>query len=853
MRLVPGTRLGPYQVVAPLGAGGMGEVYRAKDSRLARDVAIKILPATLAADPDRLRRFEQEARAAGMLNHPNILTVYDIGSHEGSPYLVSELLEGVTLRERLAEGLLPQRKAVEFATQIANGLAAAHEKGLVHRDLKPENLFLTHDGRVRILDFGLVKLTRPEMAAPAGIALTVSMNTNPGTVMGTVGYMAPEQIRGQDTDSRADIFSFGVILYEMLAGKSAFHGDSAVETLNAILKDDLPELSSQVAAPLERVIRRCVEKSPANRFQSAKDLSFALEALSGTTGVSPPAGVAKPAKSWIRPALTIVALITTVTLGGLVLWMGGRSAEQPVFQRLTYRRGTMFNARFAPDGQTIVYSASWDGQPYRLFSTRLGSTESRDLNLPEGDLMSISSTGELAVLLGPARGPFNRGTLARVPLAGGAPREILENVRAADWAPEGDALAVSRFVDGKETLEFPVGKVLLHPAGTVTSLAISPRGDRIAFIEQSGPDLSLRLLDLAGSPRTLSTGWQDLAGLAWSPRGDEIWFSGTAGKQAPAIHVVTLAGKSRVVERAPGALILQDVAADGQVLLTSVTWKGGIIFQPPGDETERELSWLDWSVPMDLSPDGKTLLFSEGREGGGPIGSIYIRGTDGSPAVRLGEGMGWGVSPDGKWVLATNRLQPQKVFLIPTKAGEPRSVSCGNVRCGGGTWFPDGNRILVWGAEAGRPVRNWVLDLAGGKPRPISPEGTEGGVLSPDGKFLANRGSDFRLIIYPIEGGPPRELPAETRRYLPITWTADGGGLYLRNPAQARRPDGSRSAAIFRFDLATGRMEPWKEIAPSDPAGLLGIVPIKITPDGKSYAYGYNRHLNELYVAEGLR
>lgn len=340
----------------------MGEVYRAKDSRLARDVAIKILPAALAADPDRLRRFEQEARAAGMLNHPNILTVYDIGSYEGSPYLVSELLEGVTLRERLAEGLLPQRKAVQFATQIANGLAAAHEKGLVHRDLKPENLFLTHDGRVRILDFGLVKLTRPEMAAPAGMALTVSMESHSGTVLGTVGYMAPEQIRGHNTDHRADIFAFGVILYEMLAGKRAFHGDSAVETLNAILKEDPPELPATAVAPLECVMRRCLEKSPTDRFQSAKDLGFALEALSATPSVSLSADVVKPAKSRLRSTLAIVALTAIVILAALVLWMGSSSGEQPTFQRLTYRRGTMFNARFAPDGQTIVYSASWEAK-----------------------------------------------------------------------------------------------------------------------------------------------------------------------------------------------------------------------------------------------------------------------------------------------------------------------------------------------------------------------------------------------------------------------------------------------------------------------------------------------------------
>ena len=299
MALTAGTKLGPYEILSPLGAGGMGEVYRARDSRLNRDVAIKILPASFSADPDRLQRFAQESRAAAALNHPNILSIFDIGNADvgnagsdgGAPYVVFELLEGETLRDRLRTGALSPRKALDYAQQVGKGLAAAHEKGIVHRDLKPENIFITHDGRAKILDFGLAKITRPE-ADSSPDAPTQQASTEAGTVMGTVGYMSPEQVRGKVADARSDIFAFGAILYEMLSGKRAFHGDSTADTMSAILKEDPPELSEtnrSVPPGLDRIVRHCLEKNPAERFQSARDVAFNLEALSD---------VLKPQPGW---------------------------------------------------------------------------------------------------------------------------------------------------------------------------------------------------------------------------------------------------------------------------------------------------------------------------------------------------------------------------------------------------------------------------------------------------------------------------------------------------------------------------------------------------------------------------
>src|SRR3984885_5141839 len=402
MALTSGTRLGPYEIQSPLGAGGMGEVYRAHDARLNRSVAIKILPASFAADPDRLQRFAAESRATAALNHPNILSLYDIGEdgfggHQAAPYVVSELLEGETLRDRLREGALPSRKAIDYARQIASGLAAAHDKGIVHRDLKPENLFITNDGRAKILDFGLAKLTRPEADA-SGEAPTQQIATDAGTVMGTVGYMAPEQVRGKPADSRSDIFAFGAILYEMLSGKRAFHGESPVETMSAILKEDPPDLAEtnrNVSPVLERIVRHCLEKNPAERFQSARDVAFNLEALTDAstsrTGVQALPEERKR-RRWMLPVLA--GLLVLASWAGIYRMAHRATGSNPTFHEITFRNGTIWDARFAPDGQTIIYGAAWDGLPQEMFSTRFDSSDSRSMGLSSSQILSISAKGE---------------------------------------------------------------------------------------------------------------------------------------------------------------------------------------------------------------------------------------------------------------------------------------------------------------------------------------------------------------------------------------------------------------------------------------------------------------------------
>ena len=850
---------GPYEILAPLGAGGMGEVYRAKDPRLGREVAVKVIPSAFSADPERLRRFEQEARAAGRLNHPNILAIHDVGTQNGSPYVVSELLEGETLRDRLKRAALHPQKAINYAQQIALGLAAAHEKGIIHRDLKPENIFITRDGRVKILDFGLAKLIDQTGNGAEPEASTLRVNTDPGVILGTVGYMSPEQVRGWPADHRSDIFSFGAILYEMLSGQQAFQGDSMVETLNAILKEEPPRLSHtnpSIAPAYERVVRHCLEKNPEERFQSARDLAFDLRSLSEVSDLKEPTVepvTVRPRRRW-RLAAVIAALLVALTIGvsiGRMIW----TVPPHSIHRLSFRRGTIFSARFANDGRTVVYAAAWEGNPVEVFSTHPGSLESRPLGLPGTGLFAVSPTGNMAISLRRhfLRGFVSIGTLAIAPLAGGSPREVLNDVQEADWSPDGTSLAVVHDVGGRNRLEFPVGKVLYETGGWISHPRVSPKGDMVAFLDHSTPGDdggSVAIVDLNGKMQTLSSEWVSAQGLAWSPTDDEIWFTATKTGNTRALYAVTLAGRERLIKQAVGSLTLHDISRNGQVLVTQDNARMAITSLPPHETRERDLSWLDWSLARDLSMDGKTLLFTEAGEGGGAMYGVYLRTTSGSPAVRLNDGSAMALSPDGKWVLTVLPTSPSQLMLLPTGTGEKRLLEQDGLHYQPwASWFPDGQRILFAGNEPDRGTRLYVQSLTGGKPYPITPEGvrlSSPHSVSPDGKFIAAIGPDQRVSLYPLEGGEPHPVRGLAPGDGPIRWSADGRSLYVYRPAEL-------PARVYRLDLSTGRKELWKELMPCDATGVHTIFRVLLTPDGKSYAYTYKRALSDLYLIEGLK
>ena len=850
MALTSGTKLGPYEIVAPLGAGGMGEVYRARDMRLGRDVAIKVLPEALAKDADRLRRFEQEARTIAALSHPNILGIHDIGAHEGAPFLVSEFLEGETLRERLEAGPLPVRRAIEYALGIAQGLAAAHEKGIVHRDLKPENVFITRDGRVKVLDFGLAKLLRPEESHQTAVTLT-SPVTLPGMVMGTVGYMSPEQVRGDPTDARSDIFSFGAMLYEMLTGKRAFKRDTSAETMTAILREEPPELNDtgwQGPLGLQRILGRCLEKNIERRFQSASDLAFAIESLSGTSSAK---SVAQPkaGRVWLPWAATALGVLVL----GAGVWLVGRwsaTKAQPKFTRLTYQQGYLSNARFAKDGGTVVYSAQWNSDPLQIYSVRVEFPQSVKVDLPSATLLALSSSGDLELAVDPVyESNFLDGTMAQAQMAGGTPRAQEKDVIAADYAPDGKTLALVRQANRKVQLEYPAGKVIYTTAGYLDYVRISPSGKKVAFLEHPvyGDDRGwVSVVDEAGSHKQLTKEFSAAQGLAWSRTGKEIWF--TAAEQTDLqLYGVSLSGKQREILKTPQRTRLMDIAADGRVLLSNEQFRTEITGIDPATGKERRgLEWFNGSLMGDILPDGKAIVFVEW---GGPAGSLYLmvyRKLDGSAPVALGPGASPKFSPDGTTAAAPILTRPPEVALHPVGTGESRRLPVGDiVSLVSAAWFPDGRHLLLIGATEGQPLRTYEMDLEGGKPQPLGPPDFTGVAVAKDEKRIAGRNASGEVVVFDRETQKMQTIPGMGPQDQFEKWTEDGQALLVSSatPWEAR---------MYRVEGVTGKRTLLQAVELSEKAGSVSNLRLRYAEDSKTYVYNSRRILGTMYVVEGL-
>ncbi len=860
MSFAPGTRLGPYEIVAPLGAGGMGEVYRARDTRLRRDVATKVLPALFATDAERLRRFEQEARAAGALNHPNILAIYDIGTHDGAPYLITELLEGETLRDRLASGPLLLRKALDIAIQAARGVAAAHEKGIIHRDIKPANIFLTHDGRVKILDFGLAKLTQRdtsglgETQSGTRPALDVGQ-TEAGMVLGTVGYMSPEQVRGKPADARSDIFALGTILYEMLSGRRAFERESSADTMAAILKEEPPELSGEgkkIPPGVDRIVRHCLEKNPAERFQSARDLAFDLESLStaSTTTASAIHAAKAPGRKWLLPALFVAAALIIVVAGAMLAmrWHAVRPALK--FTRLTYQKGYPSNARFAKDGHTIVYSAQWENDPLQIYSVRMEFPQSAKVDLPSAALLDLSANGDLELALEPVyHSNFLSGTMAQAQMSGGTPRAQQSDVIAADYAPDGTTLALARIANQKVQLEYPAGKVIYTTSGYLDYVRVSPDGKEVAFLEHPvyGDDRGwVSILDAAGNHKQLTKEFGTAQGLAWSSTGSQIWF--TAGDLVTRnLYGVTLSGKLREIFASQQSVRILDIAPDGRVLLAGDQWRAELTSNDPATGKERRgLEWFDGSGAADISPDGKSILF---MEWGGPADLLYMvvyRKLDGSAPVSLGSGARPKFSPDGTTAAAILYTRPPQVALHPIGTGESRRLPVGDIKTLTAlAWFPDGRHLLLKGAAEGQPLRTYMMDTQGGKPQPLGPADFLGVAVAKDGNRVAGRNSSGQAVVFDQATQKIQAIPGIEPQETLFKWTEDGRMLLVSSST----PWG---ASMYRVDLATGKHTLLQKVELGDKAGSTQDVGLEYDERSKIYVYETERVLGSLYVVDGL-
>jgi serine/threonine protein kinase len=760
MILKSGDRIGPYEIVSPLGAGGMGEVYKARDTRLERFVAIKILPANLGVDATHRERFRREARAISSLTHPHICTLHDVGDQDGLDYLVMEYLPGETLAHRLLRGPLPLGDVLQISVQLADALDVAHRAGLIHRDLKPANVMLTASG-AKVLDFGLAKWHGDDSRISASVIHppTLTTLTQAGTVIGTVQYMAPEQVEGKPADGRSDLFALGAIIYEMITGKKAFEGTSVTGVMAAILTSEPPRMGTlQPVTPreLERVVKKCLAKEPLRRWQSAADLRDELkwieDDLRTNEGVassnrSPAKNGVPNLRQWRTMGLAAVGGAATLAILLMVLspfapfgGVRGSTAPHPSFRQLTFRRGVVHAARFAPDGRTVVYSAAWDGKPFELYTTRIEAPESQRLDLPPAGLFALSSSGEVALsnqchwVNGTSA---CRGTLARVPLTGGLPHEELENVWSADWLPDGTLAAIRRTPRGFQ-LEYPLGTVIHETvSGQMAHLRVSPTENAVAFAELTAgpePGAAIRVTDRKGQIRTLVTGLSYVNGLAWSPDGREIWFTASSGRLTMyLLEAVTLDGHRRMLDGSANNQLL-DVARDGRILLARRTVRAESIVQDPS--SERNLSWFDFTIADALSRDGQRLLFSERGAAAEGVFKLYVRGTEGSPPIKLGDGLGLAFSPDGKFAVARSATSPGQTQLTvyPFGVGRTQSLDRANLNQHDvASFLPDGKSV-VFAADDGSGARRTYVQALDGLPQLVAHEpGAIGSPLSSDG------------------------------------------------------------------------------------------------------------------------
>jgi hypothetical protein len=730
---------------------------------------------------------------------------------------VTELLEGESLRHRLSRGRLPLRTALELGEQIAEGLAAAHARGVVHRDVKPENVFITSGGRAKLLDFGIAKLTAPRSVEGTRNLLDTTLTpeglgTRPGAVLGTPGYMSPEQVRGEPVDARTDIFSLGTVLYEMLAGAPAFPAKSLIESGHAILESEPPPLPESVPPSVDLLVRRCLEKEPARRFQSAADLAFDLGAATTSTSGKARPIIPRTSRSWVVRLAQLGAVLALVALAALTTrWISRRldSPELPIFEHITFGEAAIGNARFTPGGR-VVFSASFERGPEEVYEYAPGSLGIHSLGLRSARLAAVSpKTGELGVLMDSATFQLHSisGTLARVPAVGGVPRELAQDVAWADWTGSGELAVARRGPANRMWIERPLGTKVWEGTGWISHLRCSPDGEQVAFLHHPVFERSeIIILDRSNLPHVVLASPPEpphIFSLAWTPDGKRIRFA-TLDRSGTKLSSVSLHGDVRPLYRFPEIRMLDDIAPDGSMVFSIPGWGRRVAVMRPGQSSQRELGWMNAAGIADLGVDGRKLLFFDGEVFGYDAYAAIAGTTDGTPPKVLGSGNPLALSPDGQRVAMTS-LDQRRLFLVPTGAGTteevPLSVLIGAI----GQWSRDGRRIWIAARQnehAGYQL--FPVDVATRKLLdPIAGSDIVGGTtiaISPDDRWIATNGADLGVTVYPVDKGDPIRISSVQAALSPSPsgWTKTGELWVVLKHASPPR--------LIRVELSTGKI-----------------------------------------------
>jgi Tol biopolymer transport system component/serine/threonine protein kinase len=891
MTLAPGTRLGPYEILAPLGAGGMGEVWKAKDTRLDRMVAIKVLPEHLAKSPESLARFEREAKAVAALNHPNITGIFDLGNADGVAFVAMELLEGESLRTRLEQGPLTPRKATELAIQMAQGLAAAHEKGVVHRDLKPDNLWITREGRLKILDFGLAKQL-PAMGVGSDsfvptAAIQAGHNTEKGMILGTLGYMSPEQVRGEAVDARADLFSFGVVLFEMLTGRRAFARDTASDTMAAILRDDPLELegtSKPTPLALRRIIDHCLEKVPARRFQDARDVAFALESLSSPEASAPitaPFATQNQRTTWVWATLATLVVASAALCGWLL--RGGLAPSvttTPVAVRLLTASGHDVSPAASPDGRTIAFCSDRDGRP-RIWLKQLKGGGEVALTAGDDNFPRFSPDGS-SVLFIHTEGTDN--SLYRVGLLGTDPRKVAGNATSGDWSPKGDQIVFIR--DRNEGAEVLSSVIIIGAGGGAERLVAqlrnqlvgnprwSPDGRFIAFtnssVQQGGGVGKAYVVDAtSGAVKVFDAPNRQgaISSLAWISPEEFLYFqsetvvgNGTAVSPSRAYRQDAQSGAITVVFWSPTSGRVVDLLPDGRVIFDGMAGRQNL--REYALTGKADPKWLTRGNINDRQPvysrDGEWVVFSSNRSGNLNLWAVSPR-TGNIRSLTDDEKQDWdpGVSTDGKHLLwSSNRSGTFEIWMANLDGTEAHQLSQDGVDAENPTQTADGR---------------WVVYMSGNAKQPglwkVHPDGTEGTPIvpgnnillpevSPDGQYVAYLhqtnalGGTIRVARLEDGSPVPFSTPIQSSLNAAVTqgrtrWTPDGKHLVFT----AMDAKGRFGVAIQDFVPGQDTRASRRNLAGFDPDWITES--LGLSPDGKRLVLSESERVFSVMVAEG--